>query len=29
MQMLGEFARFSGVGMQTATGMGQVRKIGG
>jgi CRISPR-associated endoribonuclease Cas6 len=29
MHMLSEFARFSGVGMQTATGMGQARKIGG
>lgn len=27
MQMLADFARFSGVGVQTATGMGQVRRI--
>lgn len=29
MHMLAEFARFGGVGVQTATGMGQVRKLGG
>lgn len=27
MQMLADFARFSGVGVQTATGMGQVRRM--
>jgi len=27
-QMLADFARFSGVGVQTATGMGQVRRVG-
>lgn len=27
MQMLAEFARFSGVGVQTATGMGQARRL--
>ena len=27
MQMLADFARFSGVGVQTTTGMGQVRRI--
>ncbi len=29
MHMLADFARFGGVGQQTATGMGQVRKVGG
>jgi len=29
MHMLADFALFSGVGVQTATGMGQVRRIGG
>ena len=28
MQMLADFALFSGVGVQTATGMGQVRRVG-
>lgn len=28
MHMLADFARYSGVGVQTATGMGQVRKLG-
>lgn len=28
MQMLAEFARYSGVGVQTATGMGQARRVG-
>ncbi len=28
MQMLAEFARYSGIGAQTATGMGQARRIG-
>ena len=29
MHMLAAFARFSGVGIQTATGMGQARKVSG
>lgn len=29
LQMLADFARFSGVGVQTASGMGQVRRVGG
>ncbi|MEZ4705644.1 MAG: CRISPR system precrRNA processing endoribonuclease RAMP protein Cas6 [Caldilineaceae bacterium] len=29
MQMLGDFALFSGVGVKTTTGMGQVRRVGG
>jgi CRISPR-associated endoribonuclease Cas6 len=28
MNMLAEFALYSGVGVQTATGMGQARKLG-
>jgi CRISPR-associated endoribonuclease Cas6 len=27
LQMLADFARYSGVGVQTATGMGQVRRL--